>query len=169
MAHRLVEVDVQRVVLDHRRKAYVVLGERVGHRILPIPIGLNEASAIVLALRNEQVARPLTHDLMANMIRELDAEVRSVVVVEYKDEIFHARLDVSCDGDSHSVDARPSDAIALALRLQSRIFVDDGVLSAAGTTTEDADRWAGAHQHEREREIEQFRDLLSDLNLDPGE
>lgn len=119
----------------------VLLHDRQGSRVLPIWIGVFEANAIALQIENQTTPRPMTHDLLRNVITDLKATVDRVVVTELKDNTFYAAIYLQVGEDLVAVDARPSDAIALALRSKAPIFVDDAVLEGAKTldTPEPAD------------------------------
>lgn len=109
----------------------VVLREVAGERVLPIWVGVFEANAIALQVENVQTPRPMTHDLLSNVIAELGAQVERVVVSDLKENTFYALLHVTATSGSVTIDARPSDAIALALRTGSRIFVEENVILSA--------------------------------------
>ena len=108
------------------------------HRVVPIFIGRPEAVAIAMALREEQPARPLTHDVMAAIVEGVDAHVDAVEVTGLRDGTFLAELAVSGPGGHHRVDARPSDGIALAVRLGAPLFVSEEVLDEAGAILSEA-------------------------------
>ena len=109
----------------------VVLREVDGERVLPIWVGVFEANAIALQVENVQTPRPMTHDLLSNVIAELGAQVERIVVSDLKENTFYALLHVTSTTGPVTIDARPSDAIALALRTGSRIFVEENVISSA--------------------------------------
>jgi bifunctional DNase/RNase len=109
----------------------IVLREVAGQRVLPIWVGLFEANAIALQVENVQTPRPMTHDLLKTVIDQLGAHVERIVVCELKENTFYATLHVLSAKGPIEVDARPSDAIALALRSGARIFVDDAVIQNA--------------------------------------
>jgi bifunctional DNase/RNase len=109
----------------------VVLREVEGERVLPIWVGVFEANAIALQVENVQTPRPMTHDLLSNVIAELGAQLERIVVCDLRENTFYALLHVTSTGGPVTIDARPSDAIALALRTGSRIFVEDSVISSA--------------------------------------
>ena len=109
----------------------VVLREVDGQRVLPIWVGVFEANAIALQVENVQTPRPMTHDLLRSVIDVLGAQVERIVVCELRENTFYALLHVRSALGEHSIDARPSDAIALALRTGSRIFVEDSVIQHA--------------------------------------
>jgi uncharacterized protein len=111
----------------------IVLREVDGERVLPIWVGVFEANAIALQVENVQTPRPMTHDLLRSVIAELGAHVERIVVCELKENTFYASLHVRSTSGVHAIDARPSDAIALALRTGSRIFVEDSVIQNART------------------------------------
>lgn len=105
----------------------VILKDLDGKRFLPILIGPFEATAIALALEGTQVPRPLSHDLMRAMLDELDATLEQVIIHDIKDSTFFATLVIDADGQRREIDARPSDGIALALRVDAPIFVSDKI------------------------------------------
>ncbi len=109
----------------------VVLREVEGTRVLPIWVGVFEANAIALQVENVQTPRPMTHDLLRSVIDELGARVERIVVCELRENTFYASLHVRSPQGERTIDARPSDAIALALRTGSRIFVEDSVIQNA--------------------------------------
>lgn len=117
-------------MLNHQR--VVILKEKESERYLPIWIGPAEADAIAVKLQDYQVPRPLTHDLLGNIIGELGAAVNSIIVCDLKNDTFYAKIILATDGKQVEVDARPSDAIALAVRVKVPIFADESVLDKAG-------------------------------------
>jgi bifunctional DNase/RNase len=123
----------------------VILRDKEGQKVLPIWVGIFEANAIALQIENISTPRPMTHDLLRNVIQDLKASVQKVVVCDLQENTFYALIYLDLDGDTVAIDARPSDAIALALRTRAPIFVEDTVLDNAKTvdfTSEksDADR-----------------------------
>ena len=126
---RVVSGD-QPEVVDHRR--IVVLAEREGNRLLPIWTGAPEGDALALRLSGEETPRPMTFDLMAELLRTAGARVERVNVTVLRETTFYATVAVAVDGHTEDVDARPSDAINLAVRVGASIFVDDGVLANQG-------------------------------------
>ena len=118
-----VRVHVQRVIVDDNDTPVVVLEEEEGTRWLPIWIGSAEARSIALEIESLRSPRPNTHDLARDLIHHLDAEVARVVVTELRDGTYYAMLHLSHAGHIVAVDARPSDAIAIALRAHAPIFV----------------------------------------------
>lgn len=110
----------------------VILREKAAGRYLPIWIGPSEADAIAVKLQNMSVPRPLTHDLLSSVIGSLGATVAFVVVNELKDDTFYAKIVLNVNGGQIEIDSRPSDAIALAVRTKSPLFVEESVLDKAG-------------------------------------
>jgi hypothetical protein len=109
----------------------IVLRDKEGGRVLPIWVGVFEANAIALQIENIATPRPMTHDLLRNVIADLNGRVDRVVVSDLRDNTFYALIYVSLGPELVAVDARPSDAIALALRTQAPIFVEDTVIDNA--------------------------------------
>jgi len=109
----------------------VILKDAQSSAVLPIWVGLYEANAIALEVEKSTPPRPLTHDLLRNLIQGLNAQVQKVVVTELRDDTFYAVIWMEQNGETISLDARPSDALALALRSDCPIFVDEEVLRAA--------------------------------------
>src|SRR5205823_11062741 len=101
--------------------------------VLPIWVGLFEANAIALQIENVATPRPMTHDLLRNVIHDLQATVQKIVVCDLQENTFYALIYLSLHGDTVAIDARPSDAIALALRTRAPIFVEDEVIDNAKT------------------------------------
>jgi bifunctional DNase/RNase len=109
----------------------VILKDKAGDRVLPIWVGVFEANAIALQIENISTPRPMTHDLIKNILTEIEAEVQRIVVSDLRDNTFYAMIYLDRDGETIAIDARPSDAIALALRTRSPIFVEDSVVESA--------------------------------------
>ena len=109
----------------------VILRDAAGDRVLPIWVGVFEANAIAIQIENVTTPRPMTHDLLGNMIAGLDGTVEKIVVSDLKENTFYALIYVRVRGDVVAIDARPSDAIALALRMSAPIFVEDTVIDGA--------------------------------------
>jgi uncharacterized protein len=129
-----VEMAIKGLMVDPiTNMPIVVLREVEGQRVLPIWIGVFEANAIALQVENVQTPRPMTHDLLRSVIDELGGRVDRIVVCELKENTFYALLHVRSASGEPTIDARPSDAIALALRTGSPIFVEDAVIQHART------------------------------------
>jgi len=158
-----VTVDSIRVSLMSAHRI-VVLKEVDDERYLPIWIGPYEAEAIALRLRDVQTPRPLTHDLICNVIEDLGAEVTHIVVTELRDDTFYARIGVRVEDKTMDIDSRPSDAIAIAVRARVPIFVAEEVMVAAGIVPE-SDISHNGDQAEDE-ELSAFRDFVNTLDLD---
>src|SRR4030081_1766993 len=123
----------------------VILRDKAGQKVLPIWVGIFEANAIALQIENIATPRPMTHDLLRNVIQDLRASVQKVVVCDLQQNTFYALIYLSLHGDTVAIDARPSDAIALALRTRAPIFVEETVIDTAktvdfSTQKADADR-----------------------------
>jgi uncharacterized protein len=136
-----VEMKIRGLMMDPATNMpIVVLKDAQGSAVLPIWVGVYEANAIALEIEKVQTPRPMTHDLLRNMLVGLDIAVRKVVVSDLRDDTFYALIWIEREGHLMSVDARPSDALALALRVDCPIFVEDQVLrsskSAANSVTE---------------------------------
>ncbi|HEU0108782.1 MAG TPA: bifunctional nuclease family protein [Vicinamibacteria bacterium] len=127
-----IEMNIKGLMIDPiTNMPIIILRDQEGQRILPIWVGVFEANAIALQIENVQTPRPMTHDLLKNIIDDLSAQVERIVVTELKENTFYALIHLRTDGHSIEVDARPSDAIALALRTRSPIFVEEAVIQNA--------------------------------------
>jgi bifunctional DNase/RNase len=118
----------------------VILRDKEGQRVLPIWVGIFEANAIALQIENVTTPRPMTHDLLRNVIQDLHASVQKIVVCDLQENTFYALIYLSLDGGTVAIDARPSDAIALALRTRAPIFVEDAVIDNAKTVDFSSDK-----------------------------
>jgi bifunctional DNase/RNase len=142
-----------RVELPHNQPI-VLLKERGGERFLPVWIGAVEATAIAFALQGVATPRPMTHDLMRDLLGSLDVAVERVVVTELRDGTYYAEIRMRRGEKEVAVSSRTSDAIALAVRVAAPIFADDAVLEEAGIQIEDED----------EVEVEQFKEFLDTVS-----
>jgi bifunctional DNase/RNase len=133
----------------------VLLKEQEGERYLPIWIGTAEATAIAFALQGVVTARPMTHDLMKNLLEELGVDVQRIRITELREGTFYASIDLSRNGSSFEVSSRPSDAIALAVRVGVPIFADESVLSEASIVIRE--------DEEQEQEVQKFREFLDNV------
>lgn len=142
----------------------VLLRETSGRRYLPIWVGAVEATAIASAMENIEPPRPMTHDLLRSVIEAMGGSVARVVVTELRDSVFFADLILDLSGQQVTVSSRPSDAIALAVRVEAPVFAAPEVLDDAGVEIED---------ETAEEEIERFREFLEEATvedfLDPGD
>src|SRR5512142_3207575 len=162
-----VQIDSIRVSLvSHHR--IVVLKDGEG-RYLPIWIGPFEADAITVALQGQDVARPLTHDLLKNVISETGAVASHIFVSELRDDIFFARIVMDVNGRHVEVDSRPSDAIALAVRLKVPIYVEDSVLERAGVALEANEEPITSKSDSRieqdDENLDAYRDFINSLDV----
>lgn len=132
----------------------VLLREREGERFLPIWIGAVEATAIAFALQGIVTPRPMTHDLLKNVIEQLQVRVERIVITELKDSTFYASIELVHDGTKIEISSRPSDAIALAVRTNVPIFGAEDVLNEASILIRD----------DEEQEVEKFREFLESVN-----
>jgi bifunctional DNase/RNase len=133
----IIAVKVERVTLDTSNNRFVViLRDEINDRWLPIVVGPAEAQAIAFELEHVIPPRPMTHDLMKNLIISLDAKIIKVVVSDLRDNTYYATIDLKQNGTENAIDARPSDAIALALRAEAPIFVEEKVMEQASISEE---------------------------------
>jgi len=124
-----VEMKIRTLMMDPvTQMPIVVLRDATGNSILPIWVGVYEANAIALEIEKINTPRPMTHDLIKTLLHGMDARVDRIVVSDLKDDTFFAVIWLEKDGEFISIDSRPSDALAIALRTDSPIFVDDSVL-----------------------------------------
>src|ERR1700686_1998881 len=136
-----IEMKIRGLMMDPvTNMPIVVLRDINGNTILPIWVGIYEANAIALEIEKVSTPRPMTHDLIKTLLLGLGTGIRKVVVSELKDDTFYAVIWLERDGEMISVDSRPSDALALALRLDCPIFVDDTVLKSSKLTANVSDK-----------------------------
>ena len=127
-----IEMSIKGLMVDPvTNMPIVILRDSDGKRILPIWVGVFEANAIALQIENVSTPRPMTHDLLRNVIQDLNGDVQKIVVSDLHDNTFYAVLHVLVGGQVVTIDARPSDAIALALRVRAPIFAEDAVIDGA--------------------------------------
>ncbi len=136
-----VEMKIRGLMMDPvTNMPIVILKDVNGNTVLPIWVGIYEANAIALEIEKVSTPRPMTHDLIKTVLMGLEAQVRKVVVSELKDDTFYALIWLERDGELITVDSRPSDALALALRTDCPIYVDDAVLRSSKSANTVADR-----------------------------
>jgi bifunctional DNase/RNase len=136
-----VEMKIRGLMMDPVTSMPIVILKDVGgNSVLPIWVGIYEANAIALEIEKVSTPRPMTHDLIKTLLLGLDAGIRKVVVNELKEDTFFAVIWVEREGELISVDSRPSDALALALRLDCPIFVDESVLKSAKNAASVSDK-----------------------------
>ena len=127
-----IEMTIKGLMVDPiTNMPIVILRDKDGQKVLPIWVGVFEANAIALQIENVTPQRPMTHDLLNNVIRDLKADIQKIVVSDLKENTFFALIYLSVGGEVMAVDARPSDAIALALRAKAPIFVEERVIDNA--------------------------------------
>lgn len=171
------EVEVASLGLDKSSNTpVVILREKDGDRLLPIWIGPGEASAIAMELAGVKFSRPLTHDLFTAVVRGLGGELVRVLITKVIDNTYYASLIFSRDGEMISIDSRPSDSIALALRSDAPVFADDELLEMTALEIEESDfedegeLWKGSGESADEEletptaDKEELRDYLKRLN-----
>lgn len=148
----------------------VILREKEAERYLPIWIGLNEANAIALRVTGIMPERPITHDLLANILDATNVKVESVMVTSLTNEVFYAQIVASNNGNTMEIDARPSDAIAIAVRVGAKILVSEDVLEKAGVLPS-PDKDSGEENTAQNQEnLSIFREMVNSMELpDLGE
>lgn len=129
-----IEMTIKGLMVDPiTNMPIVILRDKEGQKVLPIWVGIFEANAIALQIENIATPRPMTHDLLRNVIQDLKASVEKVVVCDLQENTFYALIYLALAGGTVAIDARPSDAIALALRTRAPIFVEETVIDNAKT------------------------------------
>jgi hypothetical protein len=144
----------------------LILSEKQGNRRLPIIIGTFEAQAIALELESIKPPRPMTHDLLKNIVQSFESDVKRVIINDLNEGTFFAQLHYEKDGQDIELDARPSDAIAVAIRFGAPIFVNSEVLDEAGIVTEEsaaASEGSSTEGMEGEKELSQVEKLEQEL------
>ncbi|MGD2252849.1 MAG: bifunctional nuclease family protein [Anaerolineales bacterium] len=163
-----VVIDSIRVSLMSQHRI-VILKDVKSDRFLPIWIGPYEAEAITVSLQQMEVARPLTHDLLRNVLKSLGAEVLRVSITELREDVFYARIMVQANGRELEIDSRPSDALALAVRVHVPIFVDDAVMEEASTEPEDKVEPGKIAEGSDDERLKVFKDFVDQLDIDDAE
>jgi len=170
-------IDSIRVSLMNYQRV-VILKEKDTDRYLPIWIGPNEADAIAVRLQGVNVPRPLTHDLLNSMVNALGASVNSIIVTELKNDTFFAKIILNVDGGQMEIDSRPSDALALAVRVDAPIYAEEGVLDKAGImldketgkplVAEPAADWGSSKKvsEEEMKKMSAFYEFINSLDLE---
>ena len=127
-----IEMSIKGLMIDPiTNMPIIVLRDEGGQHLLPIWVGVFEANAIALQIENVQTPRPMTHDLLRNVIADMEGTVERIVVCDLKENTFYATIHIRSPKRAWAIDARPSDAIALALRAQAKIFVEEAVIAGA--------------------------------------
>lgn len=174
--------DMVEVVIDSIRvslmsqQRIVILREQNAERYLPIWIGVYEAESITIALQEVEVARPLTHDLLTSIFRQLDAHILRVEVVALRDDTYFGNIVVEKNGDLMNIDSRPSDALAVAVRAHVPILVARSVMDSAGIipeedlqeepSSQEGSTTEAVSSEEGEDRLSVFQDFLEKLDLD---
>ena len=136
-----IEMTIKGLMVDPiSNMPIVILRDKEGAKTLPIWVGMFEANAIALQIENISTPRPMTHDLLRNVIYDLKASVQKIVVCDLQDSTFYALIYLLMNGEVVAIDARPSDAIALALRTRAPIYVEETVIDNAKTVDVSADK-----------------------------
>ena len=174
---------MQEVVIDSIRvslmnyQRVVILKEKSVDMYLPIWIGPSEADSIAVKLQDVDVPRPLTHDLLNSVITTLGGKISHIVVSEISNDTFYAKIIIDCEGKNLEVDARPSDAIALAVRVEAPIYVEEEVMSKAGVSLdvetgepiirgESARNAADKMSDDELQRLSAFKDFIGELDLE---
>jgi len=170
-------IDSIRVSLMNYQRV-VILKEKVAKRYLPIWIGPAEADAIAVKLQGVNVPRPLTHDLLCQVIDSLGASINSIIVSDLKSDTFYAKVILNVDGGQIEIDSRPSDALALAVRAEVPIYADEGVMDKAGIildeetgkpVVDETEEALGKDRKVSEEEMKKlsaFYDFINTLDMD---
>jgi bifunctional DNase/RNase len=153
----VIRVSIDSLSMDvTSNQPVVLLRSGTDNRVLPIWIGHNEATAILLRLQGVEPPRPLTHDLLVGLLDTLCVEIERIVIDRLEQGTFYATIHATGGGHDYAIDARPSDSIALAVRVGAPIFVDDEVMEEAGLTPEET--------VDEEAELERFREFLDSVH-----
>ena len=163
-----VTIDSIRVSLMSQHRV-VILKDVDSDRYLPIWIGPCEADAITVTLQEMEVSRPLTHDLLKNVIGEMGGEVEYIIISDLRNDVFFARIVMGVGGKRLEIDSRPSDALALAVRLHVSVYIEEAVMDKAAVLPEeemDADNPTAAAGTGEETRLDAFKDFVESLDLD---
>src|SRR5215213_10209761 len=157
------EMDIYGVSFDLvGKQPIVLLKTKDGNRYLPIWIGQPEAAAILMKLQGAATPRPMTHDLLTEILSQLDAHVTRIAVTELRENTFYAQITVQLDGSEIEIDSRPSDAIALAIRAEAPIFAADEVIEESGIEFEGDE----VTEEEIESKVSEFKQFLDHVTPD---
>lgn len=167
MVRFVIEMQMVGVRVELPSNSPIVLLQEQGgdERLLPIFIGGAEATAIALALDEVEPPRPMTHDLMRSILTELDVTLERVVITDLQDRTFFAELRLVGNGTKHTISSRPSDAMALAVRTSTPVFVEESVIDQAGYTANDDDGDEDDNQ-DPDEVLEQFREFIDTVTPD---
>ena len=157
------EMNIYGVSFDLVGKQPIVLLKTAdGNKFLPIWIGHAEAAAILMKLQDQSAPRPMTHDLMTDILEQLDAQLVKITVTELRENTFYAQITVVRDGQEIEVDSRPSDAIALAIRAAAPIYAAERVIEESAIEFEGEE----VNEEQLEAEVSKFRSFLEDVTPD---
>ena len=163
-----VNIDSIRVSLMSQHRV-AILKNDAGSRYLPIWIGPCEADAITVELQDMEMARPLTHDILAKTITDLGGEISHVIIKDLRNDVFYAHIMINQDGTQLKIDSRPSDALALAVRAQVPIYVEEKVMDKASIVPEDNimdESNQSENEIDNDRNLSAFSDFVDTLDLD---
>ncbi len=160
-----VTIDSIRVSLMSQHRV-VILKDVDSDRYLPIWIGMCEADAITVTLQEVEVQRPLTHDLLKNVIGDMGGQVDHIVISDLRNDVFYARIVMEANGKHLEIDSRPSDALALAVRLRVPVFIEETVMEKAAVHPEDEMEAEGGGAPEEGGKLDVFKDFVDSLDLD---
>lgn len=167
-----ITIDSIRVSLMNYQRV-VILKEKESNRYLPIWVGPAEADAIAVKLQNVELPRPLTHDLLQSVIHALGASLESVLVSDLQNDTFYAKLFLVIDGTQLEVDSRPSDALALAVRVGVPIYAEESVLDKAGIVLEEettksssGGKFQGKVNEQELKGLSAYEDFINTLDLE---
>jgi len=158
-----VTIDSIRVSLMSQHRV-VILKDVDSDRYLPIWIGPCEADAITVTLQEMEVSRPLTHDLLKNVIGEMGGEVEQIVISDLRNDVFYARIIMAVGGKRLEIDSRPSDALALAVRLHVPVYIEEAVMDKAAVLPEEEMETESAGAEETR--LDAFKDFVESLDLE---
>ncbi len=163
-----VNIDSIRVSLMSQHRVAILKNDD-SDRYLPIWIGPCEADAITVELQDMEMARPLTHDILAKTITDLGGEISHVIIKDLRNDVFYAHIMIDQDGTQLEIDARPSDALALAVRAQVPIYVEEKVMDKASIVPEDNimnESIQSENEIDNDRDLSAFSDFVDTLDLD---
>jgi hypothetical protein len=158
-----VTIDSIRVSLMSQHRV-VILKDTDGERYLPIWIGPCEADAITVTLQDVEVPRPLSHDLMKNLITDMGGSVEHILIADLKSDVYYAKIVIDLNGQTLEIDSRPSDALALAVRVRVPIYVADSVMEKAVQPEEEVSD--GESRSSGDAKLDAFSDFLDELDMD---
>jgi bifunctional DNase/RNase len=161
----MVEMIVEGIGIDESKNTLVLLRDTQKNRFLPIWIGPAEAISIAMELEHREPPRPMTHDLMANILKEIGVGVDYVVVSDFREKTFYATIRLRCGDKTQDIDARPSDAIALALRTNASIFVRDDIADAVSIVMQEGEGQPESIGNPSPEEIARFMRLVEGVDL----